>query len=355
MKILNVRNVHTAFPYALRVLEDSGVRRNSRNGAVIQAPWPVVTVYEKPCERVIFWPERDANPFFHLYEALWMLAGRNDVAPLERYVKNSINYSDDGVTLHGAYGHRWREGFGLDQPHSDQLVIIANQLKENPQDRRCVLQMWSMESDLGRNGKDVPCNTIATLQRDHNGDLNIVVFCRSNDIIWGCYGANAVQFSMLLEYMALWIGCRIGTYSQVSVNWHAYDNDVWKKVENIRPDRLNYVDNPYSSGKVFWQPMVGNIDQIDLDIQIILANADRGDYLDNRFETIWGDTVNTVLRAHHIYKITEGVEKYKEPLKLLQSADQKIDWVVAAREWLERRLTIWMSKRGIFSKDLDHL
>ena len=52
-----------------------------------------------PCERVLLYPERNANPFFHLYESLWMLAGRNDVAGPARYAKNMNNYSDNGVTL----------------------------------------------------------------------------------------------------------------------------------------------------------------------------------------------------------------------------------------------------------------
>ena len=104
MKVLSVRNVHEALPRALKLLQQQGIERPSRNGPVLQAPWPVTTVYQNPLERVVFWPERDANPFFHLYESLWMLAGRNDIAPLTRYAKNMANYSDDGETQHGAYG-----------------------------------------------------------------------------------------------------------------------------------------------------------------------------------------------------------------------------------------------------------
>ncbi len=80
MNVISVRNVHEALPEALRFLRQTGVPRDSRNGAVLQAPCPVTTVYRRPDERVLFWPERDANPFFHFMESLWMLAGRNDVA-----------------------------------------------------------------------------------------------------------------------------------------------------------------------------------------------------------------------------------------------------------------------------------
>ena len=44
-----------------------------------------------------------------------------------------------------------------------------------------------------------------------NGRLQMTVHCRSNDIIWGTYGANAVHFSILQEYVAARIGVDLGT------------------------------------------------------------------------------------------------------------------------------------------------
>src|SRR6185312_3077911 len=67
MKVLEVRNVHEALPRALRLLRQEAVYRESRNGPVYVTPYPVTTVYNRPSERVMLWPQRDANPFFHLY------------------------------------------------------------------------------------------------------------------------------------------------------------------------------------------------------------------------------------------------------------------------------------------------
>ena len=192
-------------------------RRQSRNGAVVVSEVPVTTVYPWPLKRVSFWPERDANPFFHLYESLWMLGGRNDVAPVASYVKRMETFSDDGHRLHGAYGHRWRKHFGF-----DQLPKIARRLREDQDDRRCVLQMWDAGEDLDMPRKDLPCNTQVYFTRSHLGNLDMTVCCRSNDIIWGAYGANAVHFSILQEYMAASIGCPVGVYYQISNNYHAY-------------------------------------------------------------------------------------------------------------------------------------
>lgn len=121
----------------------------SRNGNVLMIDEPVTVTYSHPKERVLFNAARDANPFFHLYEALWMLAGRNDVAPLAYYAKQMREYSDDGGTLNGAYGYRWRSQWSEErQSHTDQLQIIINHLKHNPTSRRAVLQMWNVEDDL---------------------------------------------------------------------------------------------------------------------------------------------------------------------------------------------------------------
>lgn len=217
MKVIRARNVHRALPLAVDALLHEGYLSDSRNGSVLRFDGPVTTVYEKPCERVLFWKERNCNPFFHLYESLWMLAGRNDVDSVAALVPRMKTFSDDGKTLHGAYGHRWFSHFGF-----NQLSAIIDGLRANPQDRRMVLGMWDPRTDLGRNGKDFPCNlqTIFGINRD--GAVDMEVTNRSNDIVWGAYGANAVHFSYLQEYVAARLDRPVGQYWQVSFNFHAY-------------------------------------------------------------------------------------------------------------------------------------
>jgi hypothetical protein len=59
--------------------------------------------------------------------------------------------------------------------------------------------------------------------------LDMMITCRSNDIVYGAYGANAVHFSILQEYMAGRIGVEVGKMEQVSFNYHAY-RDVLDRV-----------------------------------------------------------------------------------------------------------------------------
>lgn len=342
MRILTVPNVHVALPRALQLLDQIGEPRESRNGPVLLAPYPVTTIYEHPQQRVLFWPERDANPFFHLYESLWMLAGRNDVAPLVRYAKNVGTYSDDGVTFWGAYGHRWRKEFKV-----DQLEIIAQRLIKDPNDRRNVLQMWETTLDLGNNGRDVPCNTTATFQIDNSGKLNIVVFNRSNDLIWGTLGANAVQFSVLLEYMAAWIGCPIGAYTQISVNWHGY-LDTIRPLQDLRPDRLGFVADPYNQDYSVWaSPMPKDHAKIDAGIKTIIQSVDDGykGSLPQFVNNEWAESIWLVLFAHHLYKTNPPETKFKRALEMLDNCPISLDWAVAAREWITRRQIRHENKR----------
>ena len=156
MKVIRARNVNDALLLGLDLFQDPRNFREqeSRNGTTYEALEPVTTVYEKPWERVLLLKIRDANPFFHFIEGLWMLAGRNDLEPLTRYVKSMEDFSDYGETLWGAYGWRWRDYF-----HKDQIKVVIEMLRNNSDERRCVLQMWDANKDLGRDSKDVPCNT----------------------------------------------------------------------------------------------------------------------------------------------------------------------------------------------------
>lgn len=228
-------SVSEALAKGLHALNVRGVKQPSRVGDVLVHPHPVITVYANPTNRVLNDPLRDANPFFHVMESLWMLAGRNDLPWLAQFNKRMASYSDDGgATQPGAYGYRWRNYFGY-----DQLETIVVELKHSPQSRRCVLAMWDggagaqgalddHPGDLlnGISGSaDVPCNTHAYFDTI-DGKLNMTVCNRSNDIWWGAHGANAVHFSFLLEYVASMTGIPMGVYRQFSNNYHIYTNVV---------------------------------------------------------------------------------------------------------------------------------
>jgi len=336
MQVLEVRNVHDALIRGMDLLEAENFREHTRNGEVYRAKTPVTTVYEKPKERVLFWEERDANPFFHFMEGLWMLTGRNDLEFVKGYARNMKNYSDDGETLWGAYGWRWRSYFG-----KDQLQIIINRLKKDSEDRRCVLQMWDAKEDLNRDGKDVPCNTSIYFSEDCTGRLEMSVSNRSNDIIWGAYGANAVHMSMLQEYVAYAIGRPVGRYYQVSNNYHAYV-DIYRELLKKLNDRdaldfysIKYpmVGNPYERHKVTPYSMFNDteMNEWERDLDVFM---ERKPFKDCKFyDKFFTEVAAPMQDAFRLHKMGETGEAMIE----IQSCAAS-DWRKACYEWLARRI-----------------
>jgi len=340
MILIKAKNVSEAMLIGLESLHQRGVNRDSRNGPVKVFSEPVSTEYMYPDQRVMFFEERDCNPFFHFMESLWMISGRNDVEFPATYSSNIANYSDDGVTFHGAYGYRWRNHFqereythdGISREIGviDQLATIAELLTKNQDDRRIVLQMWDTEADLGLDGKDFPCNLIATFRINPYGKLDMTVFNRSNDMIWGAYGANAVHFSMLQEVMAAWVGVPLGSYHQISTNFHGYKSTL-DKHDGIRSHTPGH--DPYSLGEVESFPIVNTpINDWFQDLQMFMDEGPIIGLRDPFFKKV-------AVPMHQAWEAWKDRENGDYAENALNHADNisATDWRRACMEWLERR------------------
>lgn len=243
-------NVNTMLREACIGMKHAGVVENSRNGKVTSLLAPVCLEYLFPTERVMFWPQRDANPFFHFMEALWMLDGRNNLAWPAYFNSKFAQYSDDGDTVYGAYGRRWRDHFRNGFATIDQIHQTIDLLRKDPESRRAVIAMWDPDVDYAPaplfKGRDVPCNTHIYF-RIVNGCLNMTVCNRSNDLVWGACGSNAVHFSMLQEFIASALGLTVGRYYQITNNLHIYHsvpNYEWYSNAYDMPAHDPYMDLP---------------------------------------------------------------------------------------------------------------
>lgn len=325
MRVLQGYGVNDLYNEALWHMRLTGKEEHSRNGAVLRAQTPMTSVYLSPKERVLFDARRDANPYFHLMEAMWMLAGREDVATMETFNSQIGQFSDDGVTLAGAYGHRWRHHFQW-----DQLLWIVNHLRYLPESRRAVLTMWDGNIDPQRvdlNGKDVPCNTqVYFLNR---GDkLDMTVTCRSNDIIWGCYGANAVHFSYLHEFVALALDQQVGTYYHVSNDWHMYERHF--------PLLEHAIDN---GAPAIYHGHIEPRRLLDDDEDSFDFLVDLEDWFDEEMRTTY--KIKSCFIHHVLQKAVYSWKAHKEgdQMAALHWAEQvgAADWRKAMIEWLQRR------------------
>lgn len=218
MNIIYAQNIPQAYTEAIIKLRTWGEEEESRNGPVITSQDPVLLSITNPKERVLFDKTRNANPFFHVMEIVWMLAGENDVRWIEQFNRGFRGFADTGTdTLHGAYGHRWLKHFG-----KNQIQAVADMLRTDPTTRRAVIAMWDPRVDLSSHN-DLPCNT-QIMFRVVQGVLDMTVINRSNDLIWGMLGANAVHMTYLHELVSFISGIPMGLYKVFTNNLHIYKN-----------------------------------------------------------------------------------------------------------------------------------
>ena len=76
---------------------------------------------------------------------------------------------------------------------------------------------------------------------------------------------------------------------------------------------------------------------VDLLSRIILDEYDRGFPNELNIQNEWGFTVYLMLKAHHAFKTLEHRQKYETPLKILEMGDPLCDWIVAGKQWIQRR------------------
>lgn len=323
MRHIFARNVSEALYLGVQALDMEGVRVETRNGPALEFPTPVCTTYTHSRERVLFYPERDANPFFHLFESLWMLAGRNDVSWISSFNSRIDTFSDDGKSFHGAYGYRWKFWFGF-----NQLEVVISRLINYENDRRAVLSMWDARSDLMKrnSGKDYPCNTQIFFSV-RNDLLDMTVVNRSNDMIWGAYGANAVHMSILQEYVAARLEIGVGTYYQFSNNLHAY-LDTFETVKNIKADYDPYLLVGEAQTNYTPSPLVDEPILFDLELLSWFEEEEK-DYANS----FLSETATPMLRAWKAWKN----KNLEEACSIAKETIVDLAWKKACVEWLNRR------------------
>ncbi len=329
MKVVNATNVNEAYHIMIR---DALARNTNKNWRII-APRqgkttfeyrsPVTTVYTRPRERAMFNFVRDANPFFHVMEALWMLAGRADVEFLSQFNSNIHKFSDDGKYFHGAYGERLRRPV-------DQLDAIIKHLSHHPDSRRAVAAMWDPVKDLNADRLDIPCNTHIYF-KIRDAHLDMTVCCRSNDMIWGCYGANYVHFSFFQEYVARGIGIGMGEYRHVSDSFHIYeDNPSWQK--HVELKTIANSDEYMKGQPMYITPLIDGTDRATFDFELReIFFSDSWHFHEYR-NIFLGAVAVPMRKAWFCYK----ANLHADAVRKVDQIDST-DWRLACQQWINRR------------------
>jgi hypothetical protein len=180
--------------------------------------------------------------------------------------------------------------------------------------------MWDPVSDWLPDLNDRPCNTQIVF-RNVRGGLNMTVFNRSNDLIWGMLGANIVHMTYLHEFMSIATGIPLGLYRVVSNNLHFY-TDL------------------YPNGKEIWDNLVEGPNPYPCKTFPILSGADEAwefqgqcrKFMRHRFEELSNQwLLRVALPMYRAYKATT-FEARLAHCELIEADD----WRRASIEWIMR-------------------
>ncbi|MBY5367399.1 thymidylate synthase [Rhizobium leguminosarum] len=160
-------------------------------------------------------PTRAINPYLAIMEGAWILSGSQLLKPLSFITSVFNSFSDDGETLHGAYGHRLKQVNGI-----DLIEEAIKNLQNDPSSRRVVLPIY-LPTDLLSRSKDIPCN-VSMMLRIVNGRLDLTVINRSNDLIYGV-PYNCFSFSVIHYYVADRLSIDVGIQRHYSNCMHVYE------------------------------------------------------------------------------------------------------------------------------------
>lgn len=224
MKVFTGSEYSSIYFEALQSCYRKGDLRDSRIGNVLDLG---PTCFEiKSLEAGLpFIRGRGINPFFAFAELAWFIEGSDSLAPLKYFIDGYGKYSDDGVSLYGAYGYRAISKYGF-----DQIESVIGELRNNPESRRAVVSLFNANDLLSLESLDIPCN-LSALFKIRDDCLDITVFNRSNDVFKGV-PYNFFLFRFVQYYVARKLSKKIGVHRHITDSLHLYKKD-FEKVENI--------------------------------------------------------------------------------------------------------------------------
>ena len=156
-----------------------------------------------------------------IYELLWFLTGDTNVKFLK---DNGISiwdeWADDNGNLGPVYGHQWRSWSSHNGESIDQIKILIDQIKVNPDSRRLIVSAWNV-ADIDQM-KLPPCHAFFQFYVA-NGRLSCQLYQRSADIFLGV-PFNIASYALLTMMIAQVCGLRLGEFVHTLGDAHIYLN-----------------------------------------------------------------------------------------------------------------------------------
>jgi thymidylate synthase len=207
-----------------------------------------------------------------IHELLWFIKGETNIAYLkENNVRIWNEWADENGDLGPIYGRQWRSWPTANGETIDQLGSIIEQIKNNPDSRRLIVNAWNV-AELDKMALS-PCHCLFQFYVA-DGKLSCQLYQRSADVFLGV-PFNISSYALLTMMIAQECGLEVGDFVHTFGDAHIYLNHLEQvnlqltretrelPVMKLNPDRksiedftiddfelIGYDPHPHIKGKV---------------------------------------------------------------------------------------------------------
>jgi thymidylate synthase len=158
-----------------------------------------------------------------IYELLWFLRGDTNI----KYLKdNGVSiwdeWADENGDLGPVYGSQWRSWPAPDGRHIDQIALVLDRIKSNPDSRRHIVSAWN-PAEVDQMALP-PCHALFQFYVA-DGRLSCQLYQRSADFFLGV-PFNIASYALLTCMVAQQCDLEAGEFVWTGGDVHLYNNHV---------------------------------------------------------------------------------------------------------------------------------
>ena len=206
----------------MRHVKEHGIRKDDRTGTGtlsvfgyqmrfdISEKFPAVTTKKLHFKSII-------------HELIWFLKGETNI----KYLKDNKvtiwdEWADESGDLGPVYGSQWRSWHTADGRTVDQISLVIDQIKNNPDSRRLIVSAWNV-GEIEKMAL-APCHAFFQFYVA-NGKLSCQMYQRSADIFLGV-PFNIASYALLTLMIAQVCGLKPGEFVHTLGDAHLYLNHM---------------------------------------------------------------------------------------------------------------------------------
>ncbi len=156
-----------------------------------------------------------------IHELLWFLQGDTNIKYLKDHgVSIWDEWADESGDLGPVYGAQWRSWPTPDGGHVDQIALVIEQIKQDPDSRRMIVSAWNV-GELDKMALS-PCHALFQFYVA-DGKLSCQLYQRSCDVFLGL-PFNIASYALLTHMVAQQCDLAVGDFVWTGGDTHLYSN-----------------------------------------------------------------------------------------------------------------------------------